>query len=85
MKFRLQCRRLTAIIVAVLTVVLAFFFVAPASADQVATPVTVLQTTNQPNAPNQGEKQPAQTEQTSLVNANSQRANQSTSTEESDG
>ncbi|MGN1279874.1 MAG: SpaA isopeptide-forming pilin-related protein, partial [Limosilactobacillus sp.] len=81
MKFRLQCRRLTTIMIAVLTVVLAFFFVSPASADQVATPVTVMQSTNQPNAPNASEQQSAQpAKQTSLGNTNSQETNQSTST-----
>lgn len=82
MKFRLQFRRWATIIVAVLTIAMAFFLVKPVSANNTVVPTTVTQPTNQPNAPN-ASSQTAQ--QSSELTGNSQQTNQSTSAMESDG
>lgn len=76
MKFRLQFRHWATIIVAVLTVAMAFFLVKPVSANDAVTPTTVTQPTNQPNAPNLS-VQP--TPQSSELTGNSQQTNRSTS------
>lgn len=77
MKFQLRYRSLATIVLTVLTIALAFFFVKPVSADNTVIPTTVTQPTNQPNAPNAIRNQTAL--QSSSLVENSQQANQSTS------
>ena len=85
MRFRLQCKRAMTVFLALLTVILAFCFMRPVSADQTVTPTSVTTVTNQPNAPNKGSQSTQSIAQASLATENSQQTNQSTSATVSDG
>ncbi|HJA27730.1 MAG TPA: Cna B-type domain-containing protein, partial [Candidatus Limosilactobacillus intestinigallinarum] len=85
MRFRLQCKRAMTVFLALLTVILAFCFMRPVSADQTVTPTSVTTVTNQPNAPNKGNQSTQSIAQASLATGNSQQTNQSTSATASDG
>ena len=85
MRFRLQCKRAMTVFLALLTVILAFCFMRPVSADQTVTPTSVSTVTNQPNAPNKGNQPTQSIAQASLTTENSQQTNQSTSAMVSDG
>ena len=85
MRFRLQCKRAMTVFLALLTVILAFCFMRPVSADQTVTPTSVTTVTNQPNAPNKGNQSTQSIAQASLATGNPQQTNQSTSATVSDG